>query len=78
MPKPSDLPNLYYDTLRAIHESRAKRHDQEANIPHLTNSVIFSLLDDRHALIWAEAAQPTIRDNVLARMWNTVEWSAES
>lgn len=78
-PKYFDIPNIVYDNLRAVHESRVRRQldadkRMEFEVPHITNAEIFVMFPDRHAIDWSEAAQPAIMNATLAQMFASVEF----
>ena len=77
-PRASDIPNVVYDNLRAVNESRAKRHDSTALVPHLTNSVILTMMPDSAMLNWNRGEQTPLIDETLRRMWETVTFDLDS
>jgi hypothetical protein len=68
--KPSDIPNIVYDNLRAVAESRVRRAlEPEAlldlEMPRLSNSDIFFHMPDHGLIDWSEASQARITSTTL-------------
>lgn len=79
MAKPSDIPNLVYDNLRAVHESRVRRTldaDDRASfeVERIPNSRIFLMMPDHKDLNWTEGVQPRLTMLTLEAMFATVEF----
>ena len=74
-PHHTDIPVYVYATLRAVHDSRAKRRDNDAVVPFLPNATIFSMMPDHRDIIWTKDDQPALTAATLAAMASTVKWS---
>ena len=69
------IPPIVYDTLRAIHESRAHRADTASIVRYVSNSEIFNFMPDHKQINWARDDQMNIIAETLLNMEATVEWS---
>lgn len=79
MAKTSDIPQLVYDNLRAVHESRVRRTldaDDRASfeVERLSNIQIFNMMPDHKDLNWTEGVQPRLTALTLDAMMSTVEF----
>jgi hypothetical protein len=73
--KHDQIPNIVYDNLRAVNESRAHRHDTGAIVPHLSNLRIFAMMPDHREINWDKDYQAGAMASTLEAMARTVEWS---
>lgn len=76
MPKHTDIPSLVYDNLRAVAESRLRRHFAneiaegiEVVFPEFKNRDLFALMPDRECIDWSRD-QAHLTEGTLASMFD--------